>query len=88
MTGFARVKKNLAEGEVLVSVKSVNHRGLDLHFHVPQEMETLSRSIGREPMQRDTLYRPVPEERRAASMIAADLEPIVLTPPRKKAAVR
>ena len=43
--------------------------------------------IGREPMQRDTLYRPVPEDRRAASMIAAYLEPIVLTPPRKKAAV-
>jgi FO synthase len=38
-------------------------------------------------MQRDTLYRPAPEERRAASMIAADLAPIVLTPPRKKAAV-
>jgi len=49
--------------------------------------EALIRSIGREPMQRDTLYRPVPEERRAASMIAAELEPIVLTPPRKRAAV-
>src|ERR1700692_654819 len=53
----------------------------------PHDMEALIRSIGREPMQRDTLYRAVPEERRAASMIAADLEPIVLTPPRKKAAV-
>jgi FO synthase len=53
----------------------------------PHEMEALIRSIGREPMQRDTLYRPVPEDRRAASMIAADLEPVVLTPPRKKAAV-
>jgi FO synthase len=38
-------------------------------------------------MQRDTLYRPAPEGRRAASMIAADLAPIVLTRPRKKAAV-
>ena len=53
----------------------------------PQEMEALIRSIGREPMQRDTLYRPAPEGRRAASMIAADLAPIVLTRPRKKAAV-
>ena len=53
----------------------------------PHEMEALIRSIGREPMQRDTLYRPAPEARRAASMIAADLEPIVQTPPRKKAAV-
>jgi FO synthase len=38
-------------------------------------------------MQRDTLYRQVAEERRAASMIAADLAPIVQTPARKKAAV-
>jgi FO synthase len=53
----------------------------------PHDMEALIRSIGREPMQRDTLYRPVPEERRAASMIAAKLQPIVLTPPRRKAAV-
>jgi FO synthase len=29
----------------------------------------------------------VPENRRATSMNAADLEPIVLTPPRRKAAV-
>jgi FO synthase len=53
----------------------------------PHDMEVLIRSIGREPMQRDTLYRPVPEERRAASMIAAGLAPIVQTPVRKKAAV-
>lgn len=52
----------------------------------PHDMEALIRSIGREPMQRDTLYRPVPEDRQAASMIAADLEPIVLIPPRRKAA--
>jgi FO synthase len=49
-------------------------------------MEALIRSIGREPMQRDTLYRQVTGDRRTASMIAADLAPIVLTPPRKKAA--
>jgi FO synthase len=53
----------------------------------PHDMEALIRSIGREPMQRDTLYRQVAEERRAASMIAAELAPIVQTPPRKKAAV-
>jgi FO synthase len=50
-------------------------------------MEALIRSIGHEPMQRDTLYREVADDRRAASMIAADLEPIVLTPPRKRAAL-
>ena len=43
-------------------------------------MEALIRSIGREPQQRDTLYRPVPEDRRAASFVAEELAPIVLTP--------
>jgi FO synthase len=46
-------------------------------------MEALIRSIDREPQQRDTLYRPVPEDRRAASFVAEELAPIVLTPPRK-----
>ena len=50
----------------------------------PDAMEALIHSIGRKPQQRDTLYRPVPEERRAASLVAADLAPIVLTPPRKR----
>jgi uncharacterized protein (TIGR00255 family) len=30
MTGFARVRRAFADGELVVSVKSVNHRGLDL----------------------------------------------------------
>ena len=52
----------------------------------PDAMEALIRSIGREPQQRDTLYRSVPEERRAASFVAEELAPIVLTPPRKRVA--
>ncbi len=52
----------------------------------PAAMEELIRSIGRTPQQRDTLYRAVPEERRAASFVAEDLAPIVLTPPRKRVA--
>src|ERR1700716_2867599 len=52
----------------------------------PDAMEALIRSIGRTPQQRTTLYGPVPEERRAASFVAADLAPIVLTPPRKRVA--
>jgi len=39
MTGFARVRRNVAEAEVMVSLKSVNHRGLDLHFHLPPELD-------------------------------------------------
>src|SRR5207237_1192147 len=28
-------------GEVTVSIKSLNHRGLDLHFHLPAELDPL-----------------------------------------------
>jgi FO synthase len=49
----------------------------------PEAMEDLIRSLGRTPEQRTTLYGPVSEERRAASLNAADLAPVVLTPPRK-----
>jgi FO synthase len=49
----------------------------------PEAMEELIRSLGRISEQRTTLYGPVPEERRAASLNAAALAPVVLTPPRK-----
>ena len=52
----------------------------------PDEMEKLIRSIGRTPRQRTTLYGEVPEDRRAASFVAGELAPIVLTPPRKRVA--
>ena len=41
MTGFARVRRTIAEGEIVLSLKSVNHRGLDLHFHMPNELDPL-----------------------------------------------
>ncbi len=47
----------------------------------PQEMEEIIRSIGRLPVQRDTLYRPVAAERRAASFTAGPLtEPVQTSP--------
>jgi len=45
MTGFARVRKTIEEGEITVSLKSVNHRGLDLHFHMPPELDALENEI-------------------------------------------
>src|SRR5581483_7919404 len=33
------------EAEILVSLKSVNHRGLDLHFHMPPELDGLEAEI-------------------------------------------
>ena len=50
----------------------------------PHEMEKLIRSIGRVPQQRSTAYGTVSDERRAASFNAAELAPVVQTPPRKK----
>ena len=45
MTGFARVRKTAPEGEIILSIRSVNHRGLDLHFHVPPELEPFETAI-------------------------------------------
>ena len=53
----------------------------------PEAMEALVRGIGRVPQQRDTLYRAVAADRRAASFGAVPLLPPVLTPPRKLAGV-
>jgi uncharacterized protein (TIGR00255 family) len=42
MTGYARLRRILpGKGEVVISLKSVNHRGLDMHFHLPQELDSL-----------------------------------------------
>ena len=45
MTGFARVQKNMASGEIVLSIKSVNHRGLDLHFHMPAALDGLENEL-------------------------------------------
>ena len=50
----------------------------------PADMEALIRSAGRAPLQRTTLYGPVPGERREASLSAAPLAEIVLTPARRR----
>ena len=39
MTGFARVSRSTPSGELSVSIKTVNHRGLDMHFHMPIELD-------------------------------------------------
>ena len=45
MTGFAQVRKSVREGEIVLSVKTVNHRGLDMHFHLPSEMDTFESAM-------------------------------------------
>jgi uncharacterized protein (TIGR00255 family) len=39
MTGFARVSRSTPSGELTLSIKTVNHRGLDMHFHMPLEFD-------------------------------------------------
>ena len=45
MTGFARVRRPLGDGELVVSVKSVNHRGLDLHIQAPSAADPFEAGI-------------------------------------------
>jgi FO synthase len=52
----------------------------------PEAMEGLIRSIGRSPAQRDTTYGPVGANRTAISFGAAELAPVIQTPPRRRVA--
>ena len=45
MTGFARVRKIAGDTEITFSLKSVNHRGLDLHFHLPASLDPLESEL-------------------------------------------
>jgi uncharacterized protein (TIGR00255 family) len=45
MTGFARVRRIVEDTEIVLSLKSVNHRGLDLHFHLPAALDSLENDI-------------------------------------------
>jgi len=45
MTGFARAKRTLGDGEVVVSVKSLNHRGLDVQVHAPSAADPMENAI-------------------------------------------
>jgi uncharacterized protein (TIGR00255 family) len=45
MTGFARVRRNTEQGEIVATLKSVNHRGLDMHCRMPAEMDALEHDV-------------------------------------------
>lgn len=51
MTGFARVRGLIGEVEVTISLKAVNHRGLDLHFYSGAEIDPF------EPAMRSVIKR-------------------------------
>jgi len=47
MTGFARVSRSLPSGELTLSIKTVNHRGLDMHFHMPVDFDAVEPALRR-----------------------------------------
>lgn len=47
MTGYARVRRHTRLGELAISLRAVNHRALDLHFHLPAELEPFETGMRR-----------------------------------------
>jgi uncharacterized protein (TIGR00255 family) len=45
MTGFARVSRFLPSGELTLTIKTVNHKGLDLHFHMPPDFDAVEPAL-------------------------------------------
>lgn len=45
MTGYARVSRSLPTGELTLTLKTVNHKGLDLHFHMPAEFDSVEPAL-------------------------------------------
>ena len=45
MTGFARAQRSFPRGDVAISLKAVNHRSLDLHFHLPPEFDPFENAM-------------------------------------------
>ena len=43
--GLCPRPEEIPQGEIVLSLKSVNHRGLDLHFHLPNELDALENDI-------------------------------------------
>lgn len=45
MTGYAQVRQSVPGGDLAVTLKSVNHRALDLHFHLPVAFDRFEPAI-------------------------------------------
>jgi uncharacterized protein (TIGR00255 family) len=52
MTGFARVARATPFGELTLSIKTVNHRGLDMHLHMPMEFDAVEPALRKAVRQR------------------------------------
>src|SRR5438445_6583857 len=78
MTGFAQVRGQLNGGlSFTLSLKSVNHRFLDLHFRMPSEKDALEMKLRRllkERMARGHVELMLNLERTAADIFALNLQ--------------
>jgi uncharacterized protein (TIGR00255 family) len=45
MTGYALVRGDTSAGELAISLRSVNHRGLDLHLHIGGELAVFENAV-------------------------------------------
>ena len=45
MTGYARVQHSSEWGEISIGIRSLNHRGLDLHFHLPPAFDAFENAM-------------------------------------------
>jgi len=45
MTGYARVQHSGEWGEIALSIRSLNHRSLDLHFHLPSAFDAFENAL-------------------------------------------
>lgn len=45
MTGYARVQHSSEWGEISIAIRTVNHRGLDPHFHLPTAFDVFENSM-------------------------------------------
>ncbi|MBL8178192.1 MAG: YicC family protein [Bryobacterales bacterium] len=45
MTGFARWRRVSAQGEMVCTLKSVNHRSLDVHLHLPADLDAFANTV-------------------------------------------
>jgi uncharacterized protein (TIGR00255 family) len=81
MTGFARVSRSTPQGEFTLSLKSVNHKGLDLHLHLPSELDSVEpplRSALRKRLTRGHVQVMVHLKRNLASTPSASInEPLL-----------
>jgi len=81
MTGFARVSRSTPFGELTLSIKTVNHRGLDMHFHMPPDFDAVEpalRSAVRKRVVRGHVQLQVFFKRTAASAAASIInEPLL-----------